>query len=892
MRPLQLEMQEFVSYQKEIIDFEQHTAEGIFLICGVTGAGKTGLLDAICFALYGSSSGGERDAKMLRRLQAAPELETKVSLSFSLHNLRYFVERRPEQERPAKGNRDRLVKAKPEAELYQEINGSKELLVEGYENVTKKVEELIGLNSEQFRQIIILPQGSFRQLLLADSKDREKILEKIFMTTQMKKIEDALKEAGQRLKLACDQQISFVQVLWKESGMIAELNIFQWEEQYNQEKAQVYQLLNEGKLELTSFQTTVASLRQKVALLREIQKLIVSLQEAQVKQQELALEQAEILVLEAKVASGKKAEKLQPLYEQGKEQRLKVDDLQKIIAEHEEKLVVLSKHWQKIQASKTQWTATEEKAKRAELAQYAVTLTNWQEKLQAMLVKEALWQENDLLVHKLEQEKAKLEEISNQVTAELKLLEAEQLVELRRQLQTEQSLQLAKSLQANSPCPVCGSLTHPQPAKGEATNNEQQLVAEIETVLAKLPSLKIKREEYTVTERECSKKLQIALQTRGILAGALQESKNSIPVDLQNSNNLGKAYQETKVAVEKNQQLEESLFATWEQTKEDYVQATEKQKGLQAQLAQAKESLLKLRSDFEVKLIAEGFTEKADFILAYQELSSQSGREERIKKHHEQKLLWADRARERASQVAGRTVEELASLEAALILDEEQLQQKIAELAVASEQLRKREEAQIKISAAVAKQINLEQEFSVLGKIADVASGKNPQGVSFGRYVLAALFEDVLVAANQRLSRMSKGRYLLCPTSTRQRINAAGGLDFAVLDQDEGKERSLRTLSGGESFKAALSLALGLTDVVQAYAGGISLETVFIDEGFGSLDEDSLHEAIEILLSLQKSGRMVGIISHVSSLREEIPQLLEIVQGKNGSLAQWKNKNI
>ncbi len=892
MRPLQLAMQEFVSYKKENIDFEQHTAEGIFLICGVTGAGKTGLLDAICFALYGSSSGGEREAKMLRRLQAAPELETIVSLSFSLNNLRYHVQRKPEQERPAKGNASRLVKAKPEAELYQEINGIKELLMEGYDKVTKKIEELIGLNCEQFRQIIILPQGSFRQLLLADSKDREKILEKIFLTTQMKRIEDALKEAGQSLKNACDQQGYLVQGLWQESGMTAELNNFQWEKQFNQEKAQINQLVTANKNELESFQLSLKILRQEVTSQRIVQKLIESWQEARGKLQELALQEAEIISLEIKVTLGKKAEKIQPLFEQGKEQKQRVINLQKALEEQTSKLNDKSKKWQEIQESKIAWEKIEHKAQRNELAQYAVTLANWQEKLQIMLVKEKLWQENHSLVEKLEKQKVQLEQRGNSLAEKIKILEAEQLVELRSRLQTEQALQLAKSLTENTACPVCGSLEHPHPAKGKAANNEQQIVTGIEKVLAELENLKLKREHLGVEEKECSKKLQLAMQAGAVLKGALQENKNDIPVDLQESNSLARALQETKKAVENNKQREEELNASWEQAKEDYLQASEKQKAIQEQLAAAKESLAALRSDFEAKLKTEGFIQSEDFVLAYNELTVQEAREKHIKSYQEQKLLWSDREKERSSQVAGRTATELASLEEKLMLAEEELQLKIAELAVASEQLRKLEQAEIKISVAIAKLSKLEQEFSVLGKIADIASGKNPQGISFGRYVLAALFEDVLSAANLQLSAMTKGRYLLCPTNTKLRSNAAGGLDFAVLDQDEGKERSLRTLSGGESFKAALSLALGLTDVVQAYAGGISLETVFIDEGFGSLDEASLQEAIEILLQLRNSGRMVGIISHVSSLREEIPQLLEIVQSKNGSIAKWKNKNI
>ncbi len=182
---------------------------------------------------------------------------------------------------------------------------------------------------------------------------------------------------------------------------------------------------------------------------------------------------------------------------------------------------------------------------------------------------------------------------------------------------------------------------------------------------------------------------------------------------------------------------------------------------------------------------------------------------------------------------------------------------------------------------------SLDERYAVLGRLADVANGANPRHLSFQRYVLGAFLDDVLVAASQRLHVMTKGRYRLERTERRFGGRAAAGLNLEVYDAWTGATRPVSTLSGGETFMAALSLALGLAEVVQAHAGGIRLETVFVDEGFGSLDDESLDLAVDTLMSLHEGGRLVGIISHVSELRERVDARLEVTAGKRGSSARF-----
>lgn len=182
----------------------------------------------------------------------------------------------------------------------------------------------------------------------------------------------------------------------------------------------------------------------------------------------------------------------------------------------------------------------------------------------------------------------------------------------------------------------------------------------------------------------------------------------------------------------------------------------------------------------------------------------------------------------------------------------------------------------------------IEERYKVIGHLYEISKGQNTYRITFERFVLAAFLDDILREANGRLSRMTSGRYMLLRKTDRSKGNAQSGLELLVFDQYTGQERHVKTLSGGESFKAALALALGLADVVQQYAGGVSLETMFIDEGFGTLDPESLDQAIEALIEIQSSGRLVGIISHVPELKERIDARLEVTASQSGSRTQFQ----
>lgn len=247
-----------------------------------------------------------------------------------------------------------------------------------------------------------------------------------------------------------------------------------------------------------------------------------------------------------------------------------------------------------------------------------------------------------------------------------------------------------------------------------------------------------------------------------------------------------------------------------------------------------------------------------------------------------------ERVRRSKQQATGLEAPVLEELEKDARAKEEELKSLNNEISRLSAKVERERQLGQKLDLLVQKLAEEEEQYQILGRLAEVANGRNPLGITFQRFVLGALLEDVIIAASERLKIMSRGRFILQRTLERSRANAAGGLDMEVFDNYTGTARPVTSLSGGESFLASLSLALGLAEVVQSYAGGIRLDTLFIDEGFGSLDADSLDHALRVLIDLQREGRLVGIISHIEELKERIDTRLEVTKTNRGSNAVFR----
>ncbi|BCV58628.1 MULTISPECIES: AAA family ATPase [Shewanella] len=1045
MRPLILEMRAFGPFADcQRIDFTELGDKPLFLINGPTGAGKTTILDAICFALYGKTTGNEREGSQMRCDNADDGLLTEVYFSFELGQKRYSIRRCPEQQR-AKSRGDGFTLQKSEAELKRLLpDGTEELLVASkVTDANACIEELTGLDVDQFRQVMVLPQGKFRELLLADSKEREKIFSQLFQTHIYRRIEERLKQQALEIKAkARDLQsrragileTAGVESLEQLTAEIAAVTPSLTEATSNKQKAsdalaQSAKTLDNAKALTAEFerrkllQTQLNALEERRAEIelhqqtlenaRKAEKLLPSLKELQFRQQEWQqakakeadyakqLQSAELRLKQATDDKATLAEldehanKLRRELEQLDKLQPAINELKQLTEEHELGLVELGRLERAEQQSRTeleQWQQQQQRLKSEanELFSSAERQGPLHQALAALNTRLEKTEQLGHIKQKWQQAQAGLQQAEahgHQCKAERQSAETEHQ-RLQLAWHTGQAAILAAKLQPGQPCPVCGGLEHPAPAEmaqdipGETELNrardaEQQATARHEAARSDYRNIKRQTEELQLELQRLSAELQACaaadvmadVKTDATIDAAMDADsyakadltmeidrlvsrRRQLLNELQQAeaaqtrlNNCRQQLQQAEQQVEQRlkhretqlqqlQQLREQLSlagarkdaalaalpneyhslaaeaalelmarqleqkqSEWQQLKQQqqdinqqYTEAVSQHKALMQALASSREDnaraeqfAIKAQQTLDDALKQSGFAgrqalEQAQLDEAQMQALAEKIEAWRTQRSEQQALLKAMDER-----LAGQSLPELGQLESLW----QQQQQQLAEAEDAWQTLNNRmqslkgTEAQLNKEALAAQA--LEQEYALIGTLSDVANGNSHSKVSLQRFVLSVLLDDVLLEASRRLVLMSKGRYRLLRKEDRAKGNKASGLELEVEDAYSSKVRPVATLSGGESFMAALSLALGLSDVVQAYAGGIKLDTLFIDEGFGSLDQDSLELAVRTLMDLQSSGRMIGVISHVSEMKEQISCRIDINKHALGS---------
>lgn len=1037
MRPLILEMRAFGPFADcQRIDFTELGDKPLFLINGPTGAGKTTILDAICFALYGKTTGNEREGSQMRCDNADDGLLTEVYFSFELGQKRYSIRRCPEQQR-AKSRGDGFTLQKSEAELKRLLpDGTEELLVASkVTDANACIEELTGLDVDQFRQVMVLPQGKFRELLLADSKEREKIFSQLFQTHIYRRIEERLKQQALEIKAkARDLQsrragileTAGVESLEQLTAEIAALTPSLTEATSNKQKAsdalaQSAKTLDNAKALTAEFerrkllQTQLDALEQRRAEIelhqqtlenaRKAEKLLPSLKELQFRQQEWQqakakeadyakqLQSAEQRLKQATDDKATLAEldehgnKLRRELEQLDKLQPAINELKQLTEEHELGLVELGRLERAEQQSRTeleQWQQQQQKLKSEanELFSSAERQGSLHQALAALNTRLERTEQLGHIKQKWQQAQAGLQQAEahgHQCKAERQSAETEHQ-RLQLAWHTGQAAILAAKLQPGQPCPVCGGLEHPAPAEmaqdipGETELNrardaEQQATARHEAARSDYRNIKRQTEELQLELQRLGAELQ-ACAAADVMVDVKTDADSYAKADLTMEidrlvsrrrqllnelqqaeaaqtrlNNCRQQLQQAEQQVEQRlkyretqlqqlQQLREQLSlagarkdaalaalpneyhflaaeaalelmarqlkqkqSEWQQLKQQqqdinqqYTEAVSQHEALMQALASSREDnaraeqfAIKAQQTLDDALKQSGFAgrqalEQVQLDEAQMQALAEKIEAWRTQRSEQQALLKAMDER-----LAGQSLPELGQLESLW----QQQQQQLAEAEDAWQTLNNRmqslkgTEAQLNKEALAAQA--LEQEYALIGTLSDVANGNSHSKVSLQRFVLSVLLDDVLLEASRRLALMSKGRYRLLRKEDRAKGNKASGLELEVEDAYSSKVRPVATLSGGESFMAALSLALGLSDVVQAYAGGIKLDTLFIDEGFGSLDQDSLELAVRTLMDLQSSGRMIGVISHVSEMKEQISCRIDINKYALGS---------
>ncbi|MFV8407511.1 AAA family ATPase [Vibrio harveyi] len=1013
MKPIKLTMQAFGPFaQTETIEFDKLGTNPLFLINGPTGSGKTSILDAICFALYGETTGNERQGIQMRCDMAAPTLLTEVTLEFSLHGKSYRVIRSPEQEAP-KARGEGMTVRKHTAALY-EITDEEKLITSKTTQVKTEVTNIIGLNETQFRQVMVLPQGKFRELLLATSKEREEIFGQLFQTDIYKKIEYALKDKASAISKAKDEfdnqirgalqvagvsseaelteqrealSVQFESVQKQEQESLAQLNALKTELQKAEALSNEFKKREQAEIALKQHleQSDAVSSRQlqldNAKKASKVELPYVTLQSASKQTQELEQKVAklsqDLTVANDAVKSEEGA--LQTAKEQAA-QLPKLTEQQYQLEGMKGKLVEKSELEKAINAGLTQKSEFEATLKKYIALKEKLTLEaqQGQKSLDQARVDvasigtvEAEIKQQQRLMQDLQkltglnQELAKLDALTPSKQASVDQAKA-RYVELQRSADTlelswhnAQAAVLAQRLQAGEMCPVCGSVEHPQPAQfvgEEVTKDQVQNARNIEREgQVALNQLNNQLEQHNIAigqYKQQIEQLSVELgQNASMDLGALQASMQQLDERLQQLSSInlvqleqsvnelnqrcvtgeGKindlqnqmAANESTIKVNQEQlvKLSASLdakYSSLEVLEQDIVaiqkqiaelnsalenaqnhlqQAVLAKTNIESQLTtnqqwlnEALDRFSTAKADWEQALQASAFEDEAQFLACKVDEAEMQVWQQEIDAFKQTQIKLEQTLADLSSTLKDLALPDLENLNVKLNSVQQSYVEARNQLDSTRSLFERLEKVRNDIATLHDKNTKLEDEYKVFGTLHDVASGKTGSRISLHRFVLGVLLDDVLIQASQRLSLMSKGRYILARKTEGFKGAAGRGLDLVVEDSYTGKTRDVATLSGGESFMAALALALGLSDVVQSYSGGIRLDTLFIDEGFGSLDPESLDLAIQTLVDLQQTGRMIGVISHVSELKEQMAQRIDVEPSRLGSTVSVKSQ--
>ena len=936
MRPIKLVLSAFGPYASKIeLDLSKLGENGVYLITGDTGAGKTTIFDAITFALFGKPSGDIRDVKTLRSEYAKEEIETYVELDFIYHDEKYHIYRRPEYTY-THVQKNGEVKQRSKATDAYLIMPNGDRIVKPTE-VTKQVEQLLGMKRDQFRQIAMIAQGSFLEILNADTKERGKLFEKVFMTSKYSILMDRLNQMAKEsyltlndAKLRLQQIISDVRV----PETLQEQYIQMLETFAMDDIQPVYDLLDEI---ITNSKESIEKLQKQK---EEVQN---QLQKSRKEETEKTKLLQDLLSLEKLLKEKPVKEKKANLYAErvktdGDKYHIQIDALKKeqVQIEHElpeyASLTKLSKKLADIRKQvstilKDLETKTNFKKQLNEdialKQKEAQLLTDSELSLNKVVLKEEEIEKKIYAFHHASMIQSDYQNAINTLKKKTQLLEAsaDRKVILQKQYDdaqisyfANQAGLLASRLMKGEPCPVCGSLEHPRPA-----SHSDKLVTEEEINQYK-KKVDQAEKEYQMTSKACvdanlkmnalQNELELVLKSVteetvqfedvklfiDEYTVQLQKEQKEILTRIKQLQQQSKRYQEFQKQIP---QLQQKFTAISEEVNQNEI--------AQAKLSVEYEQLQKQIQEITMKLKYSSETEAKNRIsmitkqiLEYQQ---QINRLESESKLAMDELVYVSAQIDMLKGKVSSTIDEIPNQQNQLKI----LQTEIENLQVQQEEILKcihntemyesdAQDTKKKIvSESDAYQIKLSR-YSSLKELADVAMGNgrsSKEKITLQEYVQIAYLDRMIHKANERYLSMSNQQYQLVRSAGTKDKRSHEALDLDVIDFSNGSIRPVSSLSGGESFIASLALALGMSDEIQSQAGGIQIDTMFIDEGFGTLDQDSLNNAIQTLMNLSGENRLVGIISHVKELKERIHKGIIVTKdlhGSHGSVAKVINE--
>ncbi len=874
MKPLQLMMSAFGPYAGEVqLDFSALGKERLFLICGPTGAGKTTILDAMCYALYGDTSGGARSGAGLRSDYADPGRLTFVKFTFTVGKRTYRMERIPDQLRPSKRKNGGMVPQKMESALYEILPDGTEKLISA-KQTSQEAERLLGVGIGQFRQIILIPQGDFRQLLLADSNRRQEIMQKLFHTEKYADLQSRLSQKSAELLAEWNDGMKRLETLLEPYGAESRKDLLEKLGAAKKEKAAAEAQLAKAAAAQKKFHTSYEAALTLSSAFERMDKAVEASRALAAEKDAYAAKAARLGRISAAARLQDAKENLDRTLAQGKEKKKELDQCREKETELAGKIRDARKTLEALMAGKEAQRKHLEEAARLEQMEAPAAAFGDAEKT-CLASEKASSQARELF------EKAR--EKADQAAKDKKYT-AQAAKAIRHLFLAGQAAYLAAGLAEGVPCPVCGSIHHPAPAvpEGELPKKE-----DVEKAERKAAEAEKEEERLLKTAEEKRKAAEQAAVAAERDRAALEAIQKQVPEAYRNVKALRQTIKNIRdAAAEYEKNLQIAQDETQRLTR-DYTAAQTEGKTL---AAQREELLRQWHADRDILLArarAEGFRDIEEFTPYFNDRQEEPDLRKEITAYEAAVKAEADKAAAEKKAIGGAARPDMDRWERERAEKDRAAQDAAAGQARWEYEEKKLTDTEKETALQEKKNQETEEKYGVAASLSMLIAGKTSK-VNLERFVLGALLDDVLRKANLRLKIMSAGRYQLSRQKESEDRRKNTGLDMEVFDNYTGACRPANTLSGGETFLASLSLALGLADVVQEYAGGIHLDAMFIDEGFGTLDAESLDLALKTLTSLQGNHRLIGIISHVAELEERIPAKLRITKTDCGSSAAFE----
>ena len=880
MRPLTLTLSAFGPYADQTtLDLSLLGENGLYLITGDTGAGKTTIFDAITFALYGEPSGNQRETSMLRSKYADADTSTFVDLTFSYGGQIYQIRRNPEYERPAKRGSG-VTKQRAEAQLTYPDGR----IVTKTRDVDTAVRDLLGIDRNQFSQIAMIAQGDFLKLLLASTEDRQEIFRKLFKTDYYRKFQDALRQEhsalyGRYMELKQSIQQYVDGILWTDAASAVDRPLTETLELLSAQ-------LTEDEARSTAIATSLTELQQQ---LEAVNTCLGQAQTQQRARAALAAAQAQLsqtqqqltFLTQAHAEASARQPEIDELFTQITKAQLELpqyDALQKANADLQKQAALQKARARSLADARQQ--ETDLIAGIAVLQEELAALQQApveQERLTALLDKQQALSKklSDIQRTSSQFEKAQADYVS------ARTISAQLSARYQQMYQTyldEQAGILASGLSHGQPCPVCGSLEHPSPAlASEGAPSQEELKS------AQQASEKAQQKMQLASEKANGLKAQLDTLSSDLEdPAATPELLQQQMAETQSQLHQAKQRVARKAALELQLPKQQTALT---QTQDAIAQSERQLAVIETEIAGLQQTMADLR-------ISLPYENKNAAQAALSALITQRDGLQKLITDASQKLETAKNTDQRLQAQIHTLEEQLADAEEIDLAQEltcrEALNAQQAELKALQLDLT----ARLRTNQTALKNIEAQSEAITLveAKLIQVRALHNTangqisgkEKIKLETYIQMTYFDRIIARANTRFMVMSGGQYELKRATTADNNRSQSGLDLSVIDHYNGSERSVRTLSGGESFKASLSLALGLSDEIQSSAGGIRLDTMFVDEGFGSLDEDSLQQAMQALSGLAEGNRLVGIISHVAELKEKIDKQIVVKKDRSG----------